>query len=151
MNKTICAVYNCMWPVCDCTVQCVCVCVVYYATCMGLHMSEAVLTCIWWVCLWSLGMECPVTGLIGYKGRGVCVCGGVGLVCLSVCVCVSVWACLCVGLCATVYGTVEELGVQPLNVLSACHAEWVDVVRPPMCALHRCHPKTCPPTSLHSL
>lgn len=41
-------------------------------------MSEAVLTCIWRVCLWSLGMECQVTGLIGCKRRGVC--GGVRFV-----------------------------------------------------------------------
>lgn len=60
--------------------QCVCVDVSVdgYATCMGLHMSEAVLTCIWRVCLWSLGMECQVTGLIGCKRRGVC--GGVRFV-----------------------------------------------------------------------
>lgn len=38
---------------------------------------------------------------------------------------------LCVGLCVSVHGAAEELGVQPLNVLSACHAEWADVVRPP--------------------
>lgn len=58
---------------------------------------------------------------------------------------------VCVGLSVSVYGATLELGVQPLNVLSACHTEWVDVVRPPMCAFHRCHPNSCPPTLLLSL
>lgn len=54
-------------------------CVDGWATCMGLHMSEAVLTCIWRVYLRSLGMECQVTGLIGCKRRR-CVWGRVRLV-----------------------------------------------------------------------
>lgn len=58
---------------------------------------------------------------------------------------------VCVGLCVSVYGSAEELDIQPLNVLSVCHAEWVDVVRPPvMCTVHRCHPNSCPPTLLLS-
>lgn len=58
---------------------------------------------------------------------------------LKVCVCVGVHVWVCMGVWRS----------SPLNVLSACHAEWVDVVRTPaMSAFQCCLPNSCPPTLL---
>lgn len=110
-----------MGPVCE--LQCVCV-FACWSTCMGLHISETLLTCTQWVCLRSPGMENLLTELIGCKGR----CVYVLLVGLGVCV-VSLnsisctWSGSLIKLCNLLYETTADQlpGVMTAHTYTQTH------------------------------